>query len=132
MAMKPTDPWNRPVFLHLLRIRFPVGAWASILHRITGVILVAAVPATLALVAYSARSPANFQQVGGWLASGGAGVGIALVLGALAHHIFAGIRLLLMEAGLGEGLPVARSTAWASMVGAALVVVAALALFWIR
>lgn len=132
MAMKPSDPWHRPVFLHLLRIRFPVGAWASILHRITGVILVAAVPAALALVAYSARSPAHFQQVGNWLASGWAGVGIALVLGALAHHVLAGLRLLLMEAGLGEGLPVARSTAWASMVGAALVVVVSLALSWIR
>ena len=35
---------RRPVFLNLIRIRFPIGAIASIGHRISGVILASALP----------------------------------------------------------------------------------------
>ncbi|MFA9461737.1 succinate dehydrogenase, cytochrome b556 subunit [Thiohalorhabdus sp. Cl-TMA] len=130
MAMKPTDPFRRPIFLDLLRIRFPVGAWASILHRITGILLILAIPASLFLMAYSARSAAHFRQTAAWLENGWVELVLALVLGAVTHHLLAGVRILLMDAGIGLALPAARRTAWGSLVLAGLAVVGALILFW--
>ena len=40
--MKQTD--QRPVFLNLLQIRLPLGGVLSILHRVSGVLLVLAIP----------------------------------------------------------------------------------------
>jgi len=130
--MKPTDPLGRPIFLDLLRIRFPVGAWASILHRITGVILVLAIPTALALMVYSARSPSHFRQAAAWLGNGWVDLVLALVLGAVTHHLLAGLRVLFMDMGIGTDLPAARRTAWGSLITAALVAAGVLLLFWIR
>lgn len=120
MPGKPHDPAGRPVFLSLSRIRFPVGAIASITHRITGVILAAAVPGAMALVAYSAQAPYQFRQVGAWLTSWPGTVGLVVVAAAAAHHLLAGIRVMVMDAGWGESLTTARRTAWGSLAGAAL------------
>jgi succinate dehydrogenase / fumarate reductase cytochrome b subunit len=119
MAMKPVDPKNRPVFLDLRRIRFPVGAIASILHRITGVILVLAIPTALGLIAHSSTSPAHFRQVGRWLEGPLAAVALAVVLGAAVHHLLAGFRILFMDAGIGVRLGAARLSAWAALLIAA-------------
>jgi succinate dehydrogenase / fumarate reductase cytochrome b subunit len=125
MATKPTDPRNRPVFLDLRRIRFPVGAVASILHRITGALLLLAVPAGLGLAAYSTRSPAHFRAVAAWLDGPWAALVLALLLGAVAHHLLAGVRILLMDAGVGVRVATARRTAWGALVAAGGVAVAA-------
>lgn len=126
MAMKPTDPQNRPIFLDLRRIRFPVGAIASILHRITGVILILAIPAALGLLARSSASPAHFREVGRWLEGPLAAVVLAVVLGAAVHHLLAGVRIILMDAGIGVKLGAARRSAWAALLIAAASAVAAL------
>jgi succinate dehydrogenase / fumarate reductase cytochrome b subunit len=125
MAMKPTDPQNRPIFLDLHRIRFPVGAVASILHRITGVILVLAMPAALGLIAHSSTSAAHFRQVGRWLEGPLAAVVLAVVLGAAVHHLLAGIRIIFMDAGIGVNLGAARRSAWAALLIAVASAVAA-------
>ncbi|HKL78388.1 MAG TPA: succinate dehydrogenase, cytochrome b556 subunit [Gammaproteobacteria bacterium] len=122
--MKPTDPFNRPIFLDLRRIRFPVGAIASILHRITGVILLAAIPAALGLIAYSSRSPDHFRTVARWLDGPVIAVLLALVMGAAVHHLLAGLRILFMDAGWGVDRATARRTAWGSLMAAAVAVVA--------
>jgi len=126
MAMKPTDPKNRPVFLDLRRIRFPVGAIASILHRLTGVLLVLAIPAALGLLAHSSSSPAHFREVGRWLEGPLAAVVLAVVLGAAVHHLLAGVRIILMDAGIGVKLGVARRSAWVALLIAAASAVATL------
>jgi succinate dehydrogenase / fumarate reductase cytochrome b subunit len=124
MPGKPHDPHGRPVFLGLTRIRFPVGAIASIAHRITGVLLAIAVPGAVALLARSASAPGPFQQVAGWLATPWAAVAVGLVAAAATHHLLAGLRIMAMDAGWLEGLTGARRTAAASLVGAAVVGIA--------
>ena len=130
MAKPPADPLNRPVFLDLRRIRFPVGAVASILHRITGALLVGAVPAGLGLAEYSTRSATHFRWVVGlldtpWLALLG-----AVLMAGLVHHLVAGVRVVLMDVGVGVGLAAARRSAWGSLVAAALAGGVALMLLW--
>jgi len=52
---------SRPVFLNLARIQMPVGALASISHRITGVLLATSVPVAIYLLELSLRSESSFD-----------------------------------------------------------------------
>ncbi|WP_028491922.1 succinate dehydrogenase, cytochrome b556 subunit [Thioalkalivibrio sp. ALE19] len=95
-------PPARPVFLDLRRIRFPLNAVVSILHRVTGVLLILAIPVLLWLLQLSLSGPEGFARVAGWV---GHPLGLLVLLGVLwwlLHHLFAGIRYLAMEFGIGE------------------------------
>ena len=110
---------ERPVFLNLARIRFPVGAVASMGHRISGLVLVAALP--FAVVALQRSVQGEALAVAGWLR-----VPAAILAWAAAHHLFAGIRHLLMETGVGSSLPAARRSAYAAVIAGAAIGIAAL------
>lgn len=120
----------RPVFLDLRRIHFPVGAVVSILHRISGVVLILAVPGALFLAEYSSRSATHFRWVADLLDGVGAAVAGALLLAVLAHHLAAGVRLMLIDAGVGVALSPARRSAWGSLAVAGLAGLAALVTLW--
>ena len=132
MSSKPSDPRGRPIFLDLRRIRFPVGALASILHRLSGAVLVLTAPAALGLLAYSTRSPAAFREVSEWLAGVPAALVLAVLAAAFAHHLLAGVRILLLDAGIGVALRPARAMAWVALVGAAVAGLVALVALWPR
>lgn len=53
---------GRPVFLDLRKIRLPLNAVVSILHRITGVFLILSIPVLLWLLDRSLASPEGFAQ----------------------------------------------------------------------
>lgn len=92
----------RPVFLDLRRIRQPLNAIVSILHRVTGVFLILVIPVLLWLLDRSLVSPEGFAQVVAIIRHP---IGLFLLLVGLwwlLHHLFAGIRYLLMEFGIGE------------------------------
>ena len=112
---------RRPVFLNFARIRFPVGALASIGHRISGVVLVVALPLAALLLDRSLQAGAEPLVMPGWMR-----VPAALFAWAAAHHLFAGIRHLATDVGIGASLPAARRSAYAALVGAAAVGLAAL------
>jgi len=100
------------VHLDLRRIAQPVGAWTSILHRASGVLLLAGVPVLAWALERSLASPAGFAQVAAALES--APVRLLLLAGtwALAHHLLAGVRHLLSDVDVGAGLRSARRSAW--------------------
>lgn len=102
----------RPVFLDLARIRFPVGAIASMGHRVSGVLLVAVLP--LAVLALQRSLEGEAPDFAAWMR-----VPAALLAWAAAHHLFAGIRHLLMEAGIASSLRPARRSAYAALIAAA-------------
>src|SRR5690606_39593142 len=108
---------RRPVFLDLFRIALPIGAIASFLHRISGVLLVVALPAIAILFERSLATPEGFESLRNGLGSATARLGMVLLGWALAHHVLAGIRHMLMDAGLGWRLADARRSAWAVVVG---------------
>jgi succinate dehydrogenase / fumarate reductase cytochrome b subunit len=103
---------NRPVFLDLWAIRFPVGAVVSIAHRVSGVVLILAVPAALYLLDLSLRDAAGFEAVQGLLDSGAARAAILLTVAVFGHHFFAGLRHLLLDIDIGVGRGAARVTAY--------------------
>lgn len=110
---------ERPVFLDLARIRFPVGAVASMGHRVSGVVLAIALP--FAVLALQRSLAGDALAFGGWMR-----VPAALLAWAAAHHLFAGIRHLLMETGVGSSLQAARRSAYAALIAGAAIGLAAL------
>ncbi len=105
----------RPVFLDLRRIRLPINALVSILHRVTGVLLIVSIPLVLWLFGLSLSGPDGYAQASTAL---GHPLGRVLLLGwfwLLMHHFFVGIRFLLLEIGIGETRQGSRDTAWASL-----------------
>lgn len=116
---------GRPVFLNFARIRFPVGAVASIGHRISGVLLVCALPfAILALERSLADEPAFAAFLEGFRSPAGR-IALLVIAWAAAHHLFAGIRHLLMDVGIGSGLGAGRASAYAALAAGALIALAA-------
>ena len=104
----------------------PVGALTSILHRISGVILAASMPAAVYLLGLSIRDERGFAQVMGLFARGTFKVAAVIVVWALAHHLLAGVRHLLTDVGVGSPLRIARGSAWfANLAAAALALLAA-------
>ena len=97
----------------------PVGALTSILHRISGVVLAASMPATVYLLALSIRDEHGFAQVVGLFARFIFKAAAVIVVWALAHHLLAGVRHLLSDVGVGSPLRVARGSAWFANVSAA-------------
>jgi len=117
----------RPVFLDLTKIRLPVNALVSILHRITGVLLIVSIPLVFWLFQRSLAGPEGFEQALGLLRHP---LGLLLLLGwlwLLMHHFFVGIRFLLVELGVGETRKGGRDTAWSALIAG---IVAAI-LLWV-
>ena len=95
---------SRPRFLNLFRISYPIGAIASIAHRISGLLLLVSLPALVNGLDYSLQSESNFLTLRTWLASPWATTILAFAAWGLVHHLSAGMRHLLMDAGIGTAL----------------------------
>ena len=104
-------PRRLPVFLKLAQIRFPIGAIASIAHRVSGVLLFIALPVVAVLLDTSLRDEAGFASVRDLISSPLAVVAAGVLVWALVHHALAGIRHLLMDVGIGGELERARASA---------------------
>ena len=74
-------------------------------------VLFLSLPLPLYLWQRSLQSEAGYQQVSAWLAGWPLRLLLLLLLWWFAHHLFAGIRLLLMDLDRGVGLTQARLSA---------------------
>ncbi|HEC19911.1 MAG TPA: succinate dehydrogenase, cytochrome b556 subunit [Gammaproteobacteria bacterium] len=108
--MSTTD--NRPVFLNLLRIHQPVTAVLSILHRISGVLMILSLPGLVYLLSLSLEDQAGFTRVAALLGSLPMRLLGVLFVWALSHHLLAGIRFMLLDFDVGITRMTARYTAW--------------------
>jgi len=118
---------NRPKFLNLLHIRFPVGAVTSIAHRLSGIVLFLALPLGAYVLDLSLRNPAGFEQAGKLLTQPVVRLVLVLLAWSVSHHLLAGIRFLLLDLGIGLARTAARRMAWLVNL---LAPVFALALLW--
>lgn len=109
---------HRPVFLNLMQIRLPVAGIMSIVHRATGVLMVLGIPFLVYLLERSLAGPDGFSWVAALLDGFTGRVALFLGLWALLHHLFAGIRYLLLDIDIGIEKPLYRTTAWVVLVGA--------------
>ncbi|MGA7799904.1 MAG: succinate dehydrogenase, cytochrome b556 subunit [Gammaproteobacteria bacterium] len=119
-----TEHQAPPKFLNLLRIRMPVGAVASFGHRLSGVFLFFNVPFGIYLLDLSVQGPAGFDRAAGLWHSMPVQLLSIVVVWSLAHHLFAGLRFLLIDLDVGVDRRSAQRSAWVVNLAA---VVAALA-----
>lgn len=92
---------HRPVFLDLTRIRMPVNAVVSILHRLTGILLFLSIPYAVYLLDLSLRDEQGYDRARVLLDGLPARLLALLVLWAFAHHLIAGLRFLLLDLHIG-------------------------------
>lgn len=121
---------QRPVYLNLLQIRQPITALVSLAHRASGVLLFLAIPYAAYLLGLSVTSSEAFEHVLGllqqpWLKL----LALALIWG-LAHHLFAGIRFLLIDADIGVQKPSAIMGAWLVLAAEIIVVAVSAVGLW--
>lgn len=116
---------SRPVYLDLARIRFPVGAVASIGHRISGVVLACALPFAAIALERSLASEASFAALVEAIRTPAGRVAAVVLAWGAAHHLLAGIRHLLSDVGVGASLTAARRSAYAVLVAAGVLAAAA-------
>ena len=93
---------QRPVNLDLKTISFPITAFASILHRVSGVITYIALGILLWLLSLSLSSEQGFAQAQAITDTFLVKFILWGILTALAYHVVGGVRHLLMDLGFGE------------------------------
>ena len=99
---------SRPKHLNLLVIKLPLPGVVSVLHRVSGVLLILAFPFSIWLLDCALESAEYFAATGDFFTHPFVKL---IILGfgwALFHHLCAGIRFLLTEAGIGVQLAAAR------------------------
>ena len=121
---------DRPVNLDLTTFHFPITAIASILHRVSGVVLFFGSFILMALLGMSLDNEAGFADALALLDNGFVAVIIWGVLAALAYHFVAGVKHLFMDMGYGETLESGPIFAKVSMASAVVLMVLAGVWVW--
>jgi len=111
---------KRPVYLNLLKIRLPLTGIVSFAHRISGVILFLALPFAVYLLDLSIESEQSFADIRSILNQPIMLLVQMLLLWSIAHHFFAGIRFLLIDAEIGVEKSQAKIGAWLVLLAEAL------------
>jgi succinate dehydrogenase / fumarate reductase cytochrome b subunit len=102
---------QRPVNLDLSTIKMHAAANASILHRVSGVIMVFAIGILLWTLSLSLSSAEGFSQIETLLSGVFFKIIILGTLSALIYHLLGGIRHLIMDLGYFEELASGNATA---------------------
>jgi|TARA_R100001143_G_scaffold27067_1_gene26989 succinate dehydrogenase / fumarate reductase cytochrome b subunit len=121
---------KRPVNLDLTTIKFPVTAIASITHRMTGVAIFVAIPVLLWMLDRSLASPESFADLKQLMTSPLAKLVLLAILAAIFYHLVAGIRHLIMDAGMAETLEGGRRGAFATFIVTVVLILLAGAWVW--
>ena len=121
---------ERPVYLSLTQFRWPLAAIASITHRITGVLLFLAMAYLLWLLGLALQSPSGFDEAAAVVATPIGKLVMLAVLGALAYHLFAGLKHLVMDFHYWDSLRAGRVSSATVFVLTALAVVLAGVWLW--
>lgn len=116
---------RRPKYLNLFKIHLPVTGMVSLAHRASGVALFVSIPFCVWLLERSLASEQSYAEALALLQQPVVKLLTFVVLWALAHHFFAGIRFLLIDVDIGVEKSASRIGAWL-VFGAELLVVAAL------
>ena len=83
-------------------MRLPITAWASITHRASGVFIFVGMAVLLWALDASLESPESFTGLQECLASPLVKLVMWAVVSGLIYHTVAGVKLLVMDMGIGE------------------------------
>ena len=117
---------TRPVFLELWRIKLPATGYASILHRLSGVLMVLAIPVGAILFAQAVSGAEGFASTAAFLDHWFVRLALVVLMWSLLHHLFAGIRYLLLDLRVGLDREASRRSAQGVMAAAVAALVLAL------
>lgn len=121
---------ERPKNLDLSTLTFPITAIASILHRVSGIIVFMVLALLLILLNYSLTSEADFLEVASYFESPLFNLVIWGGLTALAYHAVFGIRHMIQDLGFWEEMESATLSAKAAFILTAVLSVLAGVLVW--
>ena len=121
---------NRPVNLDISTIKLPITAYVSILHRVSGVILFGGMAVLLIMLDASLESADSFAALKEGLSNPICQFLVWGTLAALAYHMVAGIRHLIMDAGIGETLQGGQDGAKVAIVVAVILILLAGVWVW--
>ena len=125
-VMKP-----RPVYLNLFAIRMPLPAVVSILHRASGALLfLVGIPLVLCTLQRALASPESWAEMRQVFQSPLVKLITIVLTWAFLHHLFAGIRHVLMDVHVGVELASARRSAAVALVLAIVVTLATAVRLW--
>jgi len=102
---------KRPKNLNLLTVKFPMSAIMSVGHRAAGILLCFCLPYFLYLLQMSLANEAGFALAKAQLQQPLVKLFGFIMLWALAHHFFAGIRYFLLDLDIGIDKNQAQKTA---------------------
>jgi succinate dehydrogenase / fumarate reductase cytochrome b subunit len=106
----------RPKYLSLqaliFEIRLPLPGWISILHRISGALLFAALMWLLWMLDRSLSSEADFDRIKHYAGLWPVKLSLLCLVWAYCHHFCAGIRYLFLDLDKGVDLASARLSSW--------------------
>lgn len=122
---------KRPVNLDIGTMSLPITAYVSILHRVSGVILFVATGILLWMLDASLASQESFDALKSTLTHPAAQLVLWGTLAALAYHLLAGIRHLIMDCGIGESLEGGVLGAKIVLAGAVVLIVAVGVWVWL-
>lgn len=103
---------QRPKHLNLLKVRMPMTAIASILHRLSGTFLFFITPFLLYIFTTSLKNNSGFALAGEWLDSGFIKLVCVVLIWAVVHHLLAGLRYLMLDLDIGLERSSAIRSAW--------------------
>lgn len=110
-------------------MKLPITAYVSILHRVSGVVMLAGILILLWMLDRSLASQESFSALKETLTSPIAKIVLWGVLAALAYHFAMGVRHLIMDLGFGETKEGGKLGAKVALVIAIVLIV--LAGFWV-
>ena len=93
---------GRPVNLDISTMKLPITAWASISHRVSGILTIPIFALFLWALQLSLESKESFQILQENFSAPLVKVAILLVLTVYTYHLLAGIKHLIMDLGYGE------------------------------
>ena len=87
----------RPKYLNLFAIRLPIPGIVSILHRISGFLMVALLGALIFVLDHLITSPDSYSRISYFFENLYVKLLLIVPIWALSHHLLAGIRFLLLD-----------------------------------
>ncbi len=128
--MSAANRKERPVYISLTQFRFPVTAIASIVHRITGMLLFLGIGYLLWLLSLALQSPTGFDQAAVALQAPFAKLVLWGVLGMLIYHILAGVKHMVMDFHIGDSFEAASAASYGVFVVTVVLALAAGVWLW--
>ncbi|PZO93205.1 MAG: succinate dehydrogenase, cytochrome b556 subunit [Haemophilus parainfluenzae] len=101
-----------PRYLDLAKLRFPISSIASILHRMTGALLFISLPFLVGTLSATLSNRSNFDVAYSLFTHPIVKIILWILLWAFFHHVFAGIRLLILDTHRGLYIKKARASSF--------------------